>query len=405
MPSFAYRAIDGGGKVRRGSVFAFDTEDVEDRLEKLGLTLLRVKAVRRSRLGRLFGAQSVNPRLVIEFYHRLAQTLELGLPILTALEENAKVLPSRPLRAMIREIIVAIESGSSLYEALQRFPRVFQKFDLSVVKMGEHSGVLPKALQELAEFLEWKENIRSLVRRATIYPSFIFVAIGGVIGVWVGYVLPQMAKVLAEMGIDLPAMTRAVMATSNFLRHYWLLLGGIAALFVVALWAAARVERGRIILHGLFLKLPIVGGITSNIAMTRLGRNFATMYESGLPIRAIFEILTDDVLGNKYLESKLALAYEEVQKGRSLADALESVEAFPPLMLGAVKNGESTGTLGQVFTRLSKYYDAEAKKTIDTLLNALEPLTILVLGGVFGIIILSVLLPLYSVVGDMGNAY
>ena len=406
MPSFAYKAVDGMGKICRGSVFAFNPADVEARLSENGLTLVQVKKLREGGWAQaVLGPPRIGSRALIEFYHRLAQTLDLGLPILAALDENAKVLPSAPLRKMIREIKVTIEGGSTLFEALRRFPATFQKFELSVVKMGEQSGVLPASLRSIAEFLEWKDEIRGLVKRATIYPAFILVAITGVIGVWVGYVLPQMAKVLVEMDVELPALTRAVMAVSAFLRGHWGGLLGLVIAIPVGILAALRTERGQILLHKVLLRTPVAGNVAMNIALTRMTRNFSTMYESGMNMKAIFNILTDDVLGNRYLETQLGRAYQAIEQGKSIADAIESTGAFPPLLLGAIRNGESTGTLGDVLARLSEYYDVEVKKTVDTLLSALEPLVIVALGTVFGVIILSILLPLYGVVGDMGQSY
>jgi type IV pilus assembly protein PilC len=406
MPSFAYKAVDGMGKMCRGSVFAFNPTDVEERLSENGLTLVQVKKVREGGwIQVLFGPPKIRARALIEFYHRLAQTLDLGLPILAALDENAKVLPSAPLRKMIREIKVTIEGGATLFEALRRFPKTFQKFELSVVKMGEQSGVLPASLRNLAEFLEWKDEIRSLVKRATIYPAFILVAITGVIGVWVGYVLPQMAKVLVEMGVELPALTRGVMAVSSFLRLHWAGMLGLSIAILIGVTLTLRHKRGRVLLHQVFLHMPIAGNVAKSIALSRMTRNFATMYESGMNMKTIFGILTDDVLGNKYLEEELAHAYTAIEQGKSIADAIESTGAFPPLLLGAIRNGESTGTLGDVLARLSEYYDVEVKKTVDTLLSALEPLVIVALGTVFGVIILSILLPLYGVVGEMGQSY
>ena len=160
MADFRYRAIDVQGKVRKGTLFAFDEADVERRLESRGQTLVDAKRKSdRAFLSRSATGGKVPRRMLIELYHRLAQTLELGLPMLAALDENARVLPSKPLRAILSEMRVAIEGGNSLHSAMERFPAVFSRFDLSIIKLGERSGVLPKSLEELALFLEWKEEI------------------------------------------------------------------------------------------------------------------------------------------------------------------------------------------------------------------------------------------------------
>ncbi|MAE70913.1 MAG: hypothetical protein CME06_10650 [Gemmatimonadetes bacterium] len=225
------------------------------------------------------------------------------------------------------------------------------------------------------------------------------------IGVWIGYVLPRMATVLKEMGIALPDITAHVLAFSNFVTAHWIGQVGALAVAVLGIAAAPRTPRGRVVVHRTLLRLPIVGSIAVKIALTRLNRNFATIYESGMPLADIFELLRNDVLGNSYLEDRLDVAFQEIQHGRSLAGGMEAAGGFPILLVGAVRNGETTGTLGRAFRRLSDYYDAEVKKTVAALLSAVEPITITLLGGVFGIIILSILLPLYDVISEIGQSY
>jgi type II secretory pathway component PulF len=400
MPKYQYKAIDTAGKVVRGTVVTLSAEDVEEHLARKGFTLIQNKPVTEGIRGRLESTGRIKPRIQIEFYHRLAQTLEMGLPILSALEENARILPSKFFSRIITEVKIAIEGGRTLYEAMSRYPRVFDKLDLAVIRLGEQSGVLPKTMKDLADFLEWKEDIRSTIKRATIYPSILMLVILSVIGVWVGYVLPQMAVLLNEMGVALPPITRAVLAISHFLQTNWFWLLLVLFVGLTLLYGFQKTKRGSILFHRLLLQVPIVGVIARNIAIARLSHNFATMHASGMTIGSIFEILAGNVLGNRYLEKKLGQAYAEIQRGRSISAGFEAAGAFPPLLLGAIKNGETTGTLDSSFHRLGDYYDGEVKRTVQVLVNALEPLTIIMLGAVFAIIVLSIMLPLYDVIGQ-----
>nr|HID58190.1 type II secretion system F family protein [Desulfobacterales bacterium] len=406
MPKYRYQAIDDSGKLFRGTVIAFNEADLEARLTQQGLTLIKSKQVKQGRWALQLARRRVKPRLLSEFYRRFSQTLDMGLPILTGLEENAKAIPSKPLREIIQEIKVALEGGNTLYEAMRRFPQVFHKLDLGIIRMGEESGVLPQSMKDLADFLEWKENIRSTIKRATIYPSFVMVTITAVIGVWVGYVLPQMAGVLTEMGITLPGTTKYVLRTSLFIKRNWpWIIGGVFTV-MISLYILQKTQKGGILFHKYLLKVPITGGIAMNMALARLSHNFATMYRAGMPLNDIFEILTDNVLGNRYLELQLAKAFEQVQRGQSLAQGFENAGGFPPLLLGAVKHGELTGVLDDSFKHLGDYYDSEVRRTVQMLIEAMEPLTLFVLGGVFGLIVLSILLPLYDVIGgQLGKAY
>lgn len=400
MPKFKYRAIDGSGRILRGASVAANDSEIEKQLRAEGLTLIDSrKVIEGIGAGKWFSGK-IKPRIIIEFYYRLSQTLELGLPILSALEENEKIIPSKPMRRIVSDVKISIEAGSMMYEAMGRFPKVFQKLDMGIIRMGEQSGSLPKSLKNLAEFLEWKEDIRSTIKRATIYPSFIILSIGAVIGMWVGYVLPRMAGLFKEMGVPLPAVTKAVLNVSLFFQEYWLyILIGIG--FTVVLFLMFRkTKNGTIFIQKHMLKIPVIGTVATNIAMARLSQNFATMYASGVMLHNIFEILADNVLGNRYLEGRIEAAYREIQRGQSISAGFETAGGFPPLLLGAIRNGETTGTLDVSFSRLGNYYNNEVKRSVQTMVSMIEPLSILFLGGVFGLIALSILLPLYDVMSQ-----
>ena len=202
MARLRYQAVDQGGKVRRGTVVAFHEGELEDRLSERGLTLISSKPVRDDlKISKLSGGK-VKPRMLIEFYRRFAQTVDMGLPILTGLEENAKVIPSKVLRRVIEDIRASLEDGNTLFDAMSQFPKIFEKLDLGIIRMGEQSGVLPQCLNDLANFLEWREDLRGTIKRATIYPCFVLLAIAVVIGVWVGYVLPQVGSLLLDLGVE-----------------------------------------------------------------------------------------------------------------------------------------------------------------------------------------------------------
>jgi type II secretory pathway component PulF len=405
MPRYKYQAINDTGKLLRGTLFALSAADVEDRLIQKGLTLVKSSPLKQSSLGGQLTGGKIKPRIIIEFYRRFSQTLDMGLPVLTGLDENAKSIPSKALKKTIEEVRGALEDGKTLYEAMKRFPKIFPKLDLAIVRIGEQSGTLPKCLKDMADFLEWKEGITSTIKRATIYPCFITVAITAVIGVWVGYVLPQMAGLLNEMGVDLPDVTRAVLKTSDFLRANWPWIIGLIVASIAGLYMFQKTQSGGKIFHKYLLKFPMIGTIISNVAFARLSHNFATMYSTGIKISDIFKMLKEGVLGNRHLEAQLDIVHQEVQLGQTLAEGFENAGDFPPLLLGAVRNGEATGTLDKSFKRLGDYYDSEVKRSVEVLVNAFEPMTIFLLGGVFGVILLSILLPLYDVIGDFGKAY
>jgi type IV pilus assembly protein PilC len=404
MPSFHYKAVNDEGRVVKGVAIAVDEEDVERYLAGSGLCLIHSKVVRQSALTDLLPG-GIKARTVVEFYHRLAQTLEIGLPVLSALDENARYLPSTAMRRIAAEIKMAVEGGRTLHEAMSAHPRVFKKLDLAIIAMGERSGVLPDCLKKTAAFLEWKEGLRAQVKKAAIYPSFVITAILAVIGVWVGYVLPRMVTVLSEMDVAVPRATAMVLNVSGFVQAYWPWFGIFLAALPAAIYGIQKTRTGGLLFHRYLLKMPLVGPILRNIAMARLSHNFAIMLGAGMAIPQIFRTLTDHALGNRYLEEGLSSVYKEIEGGAAIAAAFETAQCFPSLLLGAVHNGEETGTLDQAFKRLGDYFDQEVQRTVQALVSAIEPMAIIGLGAVFGLIVLSILLPLYDVMGSMGKAY
>lgn len=405
MSSFEFKAVDAAGRIVRGVLPASAEADIERELERRGLFLIEGRRQAESATSRLFARRAVAARPLIELYFRLAQMLEIGYPVVSGLEELGRSLPSAPLRRIVAELRYAIEGGASLAEALARHPQVFRPVDTALVGMGEQAGILPATLTDLAAFHEWRTELRQQLVRALLYPAVIVAAIAAVVGVWVGYVLPQMAEILRELGSPLPLATRWLLEAVGMLRAHgvWLIGFVAAALLIGAL--RYRSPAGRIALHRRLLRLPLFGRILNHLALARLARHFAAMLAAGMNINAIFDILGGPILGNRHLESCLREAHREIQGGESIADGLERTGGFPTLLIGAVRHGERTGTLDDAFRRMGAYYDREVKRSVETLTKSIEPLAILALGGVFGVIALSILLPLYDVMGRMGQAY
>jgi type IV pilus assembly protein PilC len=404
MTSYCYRAIDKTGRLVKGEISAAAESDIDQELERRGLFLVSASAA-----GRRFwpdrSSRRPSAKMVIEFYHRFGQAIEIGLPIISSLNEIGRSLPSPMLKKIANEMQAALERGNSLQEAMARYPKVFPPLDLAMVGMGENTGALPKCLKDLAAYHEWKDGLHAVFKKALLYPSFILFAIVAVIGVWIGYVLPQMVGVLGEMGVALPQVTLIMLDAGRFVKSEWHFMAVALLLAAGSGFAYSRTESGAIAIDRCLLGLPVVGRIAHHICLTRLCQNFATMLSAGMNINYIFKTVAHRTLGNRYVENKLNLAHQEVARGESIADAFEKTEAFPSLLIGAMRNGETTGTIEASFKRMAEYYDKEVQRCVQVLVNSIEPIAILSLGGVFGLIVLSILLPLYDVLGEAGKAY
>ena len=401
MESFRYLAIDERGEVVRGMIVSHNEKVLDDYLRRIGLTLIRATPVQDSIFTRLFSRGGIKPRILGLFYSRLSQALEVDLPIISILEENAMALASPGLRRVILEVKLMMEEGHSLAKSMEHFPHIFSDLEVSLVAMGEETGTLPQTLKELAEFIEWREDLKSTIKTASIYPAFVLVALGAVVAVWIGYIMPQMANLLVEMGVTLPLMTRIVLFTSKMVQSYWLPTLAVMIGAGAAFYTFLQSPKGRLKFDEWLLQVPLIGKVAENIALTRLTKNFAVMMKGGLPVNKIFAIIARGVLGNRYLEARLLRVQEHLQRGLRMSECFDRAGGFPLLLIGEVRNGESTGTLDQSFERVTSFFDQEAKRSVQGMIAAFGPLIVVILGGIFGIVILSVLMPLYDVIGGV----
>ncbi len=406
MPLFRYTALDGHGKLVKGTMVALTESDAEKRLSERNLTLIQAKKLseRFSSLATILNRQ-IKDRDLIEFYQRLSESLEVGLPLLSSLEENVKLTASKRLARSIERLKIDVENGLTLSQAMNQQPGIFDSLQIGIVAMGEKSGTLPEALKHLADFLEWKYRQKSLLKRASIYPVFIFFTVLIVIAIWVGYVLPQVGGFLQSMRIELPAVTRIVIRTSSWVQKNWIhIISSIAGL-AIAFFLAKKTRWGSVKYDQFLLKLPLVGRIVLNSCLSRIGHYFSVMLEAGMTLVSIFELMTDGIVGNKYVEIQLGDAFEQIKQGKQFFEAFKMGKSFPDLFLGAIKTGEQAGKLADTFKRLGVYYDKEVKRSVKFLLAAFEPAVIVFLGVFFGIIIIAILSPLYDVIGKIAKVY
>lgn len=404
MENYQYLAINEKGSITRGNLVAHNERALDAHLRRIGLTLIKCRQVQDSLVTRLFAKKRIPPRVLGLFYSRVAEALAVNLPIINVLEENVMALGSPTLRRTVLEIKVLLEEGHSLADAMKKFPSTFSELEVSMVALGEHTGTLPQCLKDLAEYIDWRENLKSTIKTASIYPAFVLICLVGVIGVWIGKVLPNMAQMLLDMGVQLPLMTRFLLGLSKILQDYWFI--AVAAIVGITVWTILIIKtpKGKLAWDRSLLNFPLIGKVAHQIALTRLAKNFAVMMKGGLPVNRIFDILIAGVLGNRYLESQLQLAQDHLQSGLRLSECFERVGGFPLLLIGEIRNGESTGTLEQSFERVSKYFDDETNRAVKGMLAAFGPTIVVVLGGIFGVVILSILLPLYDVIGGL-NVY
>ena len=339
--------------------------------------------------------RSVKPREVMLLSRQLATLFEAKVPVVQTFRTLIGQSGSGTLRKHLAEVLDDVQGGMSMSQAMAKHPKVFSAFFVNMVRSGEESGRLDEVFTFLAEYLERSYMLLTKTRNALIYPAFILVAFIGVFVLMLTVVIPKLTLIITESGQALPIYTRAVIGLSDFLRSFGvfllLLLGGIG----VILYRYIQTPDGRIAWSRTQISLPLIGGLFQKLYLARLADNLQTLISGGIPIVRSLQI-TGDVVGNEVYRGIVLEAVEAVRGGSTIADAFDKHSEIPPLLTQMMRVGEETGKLDQILKALARFYTREVDSLVDNLVSLIEPVLILVLGLGIGLIVASVLLPIYQ---------
>ena len=403
--SFRYVAISPAGEQVSGRIDV-PTEDQAERA--LWDANYRVVTIRRQRempglekiLPSLYG---VKKRSLITFSRQLATLLESGVPVLRSLELLEEQSTSRPLAASIRGISREIRGGSSFAEAIRAFPAVFPALYPRMVELGERTGRMEEMLNQLADYMEREEQVMSRVRSAFAYPAFICLLAVGVAGLLMTTALPALTGLFDEFGGDLPITTRILMGVSDFAAAYRIQLFGAALLTALVGTLIAGQPVGRRILDRAQVSIPVFKDITLNANAARFSRTLSLMLRAGLPLTEVMDMLVKTT-DNGVLRGKVNVVRQQLIDGEGLSAPMGRVGCFPPMLVQMVAVGEETGTLDANLEITAQYYAREVDNKVDALAGMLSPALTIVVGIVVGFVALSLVMPMYQLIGDINTA-
>lgn len=399
MPRFKYQARNRVGQKIDGIMLAENEEQLALTLREMDLYLVNAGPDKVSTP--IYITRPLKRRELINFTIHLAAALGAGIPILQALEDLKGQTQNRRLKRAIQTVMEDLRGGSSLSDALSRHRHIFSEVYVSMVRAGEISGSLVQVLQNLIDFLEWQDGLASDIKRATIYPATVMIAVAGLIVLLIAFVFPKILPVVQSLKVPLPFITRAVMGVADFVRFgwYWLLLGG-ASLFALIPFLRSN-ETGRLILDAVKLRIPVIGGLVEKVCLSRFAHHLGILLRTGVDISQSLSIV-ERVVGNMVIALAVSEAREKVIQGGALWRSLEETGAFPPFVVRMIFVGETTGTIDGALGRVTEYYDREIPATVKRVFAVLEPLIILVLAAIVLTVALSIFLPLYSALGRVG---
>jgi type IV pilus assembly protein PilC len=401
MPSFVWKGRSRAGQLQEGQLLA-DNRDAAVlalRRQQIQVTNIREKGRELPLMPRI--PRGISSKRIALFTRQFSVMLDAGLPLVQCLEILGEQEENRTFKTIIQQVRTDVESGSALAEAMRKHPKAFDNLFVNMVAAGEAGGILDIILQRLSVYIEKVVKLKSQVKSALIYPVSIIVIAAGVVAIILWKVIPVFTQLFAGLGGEMPFLTRMVIGASNFLVRFFPLVVLVIGAAIGAVIYYHRTYRGRRVIDGFLLKIPIVGMLLRKIAVARFCRTLATLTSSGVPILDGLEI-TAKTAGNAIVEDAVMAVRKSVEEGKTLAEPLAETKVFPAMVVQMINVGEQTGALDQMLSKIADFYEDEVDTAVAGLMKLIEPLMITVLGGIIGTIVAAMYLPLYSILTKIG---
>ncbi len=397
---FKYEAITNIGEKKNGEIDASSKDSAISSLQRRGLIVSSVSesGVKTGILNSSFFERSVKMKDVVIMSRQISTLFEAQVSALKAFNLLATNTENPALIKVLNTVSTDIQSGVSISEALSRHPEAFSVFYVNMVKSGEESGKLNQTFSYLADYLDRQYQLTSKTKNALVYPAFVIGVFFIVMILMFVFIIPKLAVIIKESGQDIPFSTQMVFGMSDLMVNYGLyVLIGLFA-FGAYIYRMTMSDSGKKYLDNLKISLPVFKNIYIKLYLSRIADNMDTMLSSGITIIRAIE-LTSVVVGNRVFENILKDATEKVKSGSSLSEALSSHPEIPSIMSGMIRVGEETGSLGSILKTLGKFYSREVNEAVDTMVSLIEPIMIVALGLGVGLLLTSVLMPIYNVAG------
>lgn len=399
MAAFAYKAIDPlrGGSVE-GEIEADSQFGVSEHLRSKGLIAVQIQEQKPTDIGDLFARfKKVDQSALVVFTRQLSTMVDSGVSLLRALYILEEQTEDELLKEIIADVREDIEGGSSLGDALNRHPEVFNNLYVAMVQAGEAGGILEESLRRIATQLEKDASLRRQVKSAMMYPTVIMVFAFVVLIALLTFLVPVFSGIFKDLGGDLPPITKVCVAMSDAIKNYWFILVFVppAVWFAFKKWKST--ESGLAMWHKFLLRIPFkIGDIIHKVALARWARSFASLNAAGVPILECIDV-AGRTAGNKELESAMLTVSRSVETGGTVADPLKASPVFPAMVGHMIASGEETGELDTMLSKVADFYEDEVDAAVKALTSVLEPLMIVIVGGIVGFIVIAMYMPMFKI--------
>lgn len=399
MATFAYKVRDRSGKIFTGSMEGENRISVVSRLREMDYFITSVSEKKKNILfsKQITIFQSIKIRDLTIFYRQFATMVNAGLTLVNSLDILTEQVENKALANNIKVVKSDVEAGSTLADAMAKFPRVFSELYISMVRAGEIGGVLDDILLKIADLLEKDYALRQKIKTAMSYPSFVAGAAILMTIFMLTFILPQFVGVFASFGGELPALTQFFVTLTYLFNKYWYIFFMVFAALVAAFLAYIKTPNGKLNFDKFKLNAPIFGEINRKGAIARFTRILGTLIKSGVPILEALSV-SSNAIGNLVISSAVLGAKTKIKEGQSISGPLADSGVFPPMVTQMIMVGEESGELEEMLINVAKFYDQEVDRTVDNLTAIIEPLMMVFIGLTIGTMIIAMYLPIFNMV-------
>lgn len=407
MAVFEFQAKTDDGRVVRGELEALNEAEARIRMRAQRLTPLKIENKKTGDGGgfnlqkMLSFGDGVSLKDIQVFTRQFAVLVSAGVPIVQSLEAMSRGARSAGMTNILRGVCQDVERGRRLADALGSRPAVFDRLYVNLVRAGEEGGVLEVVLNRLAAYIETSVKLRGKVKGALFYPAAIIAVAFIVIAFIMVFVVPKMSAMFTQSGQQLPALTQFVIDASNFFQHYWYIMVASIVAIPLALKMYYDTDDGRKILDAVIIEVPVFGDLIKKNAIARFSRTLATLLSSGVRIIDALEI-SSATAGNWMIEKALLETKEAVSRGKTLAEPLAKIPYFPNMVTQMISIGEQTGNIDQMLSKVADFYEDEVVNATDAMTSLLEPMLMVVLGGIIAVIVVAMYLPIFNMANTVG---
>lgn len=403
MPVYLWEGKNRSNQIQKGEIDAVNEDAVRVHLNRIRIVPSKIKKKPKDLFENVTWLQpKVKEKDIIIFARQFSTMIDAGLPIIQCLDILYSQQENATLKRMLKEIKDSVEGGTTLADSLKRYPKYFDNLFVNMIAAGEAGGILDVILKRLAGYMEKAAKLKRKVKGAMVYPAITIAVAVIVVAVILIFVIPVFQKMFAEFGSTLPTPTLIVIAISDFVKSkvHWIIIAVV--LFAIAFKKYYATEKGRIVIDGILLKLPVFGMLLRKVAVAKFTRTMGTMLGSGVAILEALDIVAK-TSGNRVIEKAIYSVRSGIAEGRTMADPLQSSGVFPAMVCQMIAVGESTGALDAMLEKIADFYDEEVDQAVENLTAMIEPMMIVFLGVIVGGLIVSMYLPIFKMAGAVGG--